>query len=156
MRHLRVCVCWNSMNLPQQALFFNLCDNLISMRYLGVDFGTKKVGIAISDEEASFAFPKKIVPLGEALDFIKVLAKEENISAIVIGESLANSGESNIILEASKAFAEKLKEQTCLEVFFEREGFSSVEAHRYQTDRGDRDDSAAAIILQRFLDKNRK
>jgi putative Holliday junction resolvase len=126
------------------------------MRYLGIDFGTKKVGIAISDEEASFAFPKKIVETSEALEFIKGLVKEEGVGAIVIGESVANSGQENQILKLSKDFAEKLKAQTGLEVFFEREGFSSVEAHRYQTDRGDRDDSAAAIILQRFLDKNKK
>lgn len=126
------------------------------MRYLGIDFGTKKVGVAISDEEASFAFPKKIVAIDEALEFIKQLIKEEGIKAVVMGESMANSGEENQILKSSKDFAEKLKVQTGLEVFFEREGFSSVEAHRYQTDRGDRDDSAAAIILQRFLDKKKK
>jgi RNase H-fold protein (predicted Holliday junction resolvase) len=37
-------------------------------------------------------------------------------------------------------------------VYRQNELFSSVEAHRYQTKKGDRDDSAAAIILQRFLD----
>ena len=126
------------------------------MRYLGIDFGTKKVGVAISDEEASFAFPEKIVAIDEALEFIKQLIKEEGIKAVVMGESMANSGEENQILKSSKDFAEKLKVQTGIEVFFEREGFSSVEAHRYQTDRGDRDDSAAAIILQRFLDKKKK
>ena len=125
------------------------------MRYLGIDYGTKRVGIAISDEAGEFAFPKAIVSTGEALDIIDTICKQEQVAAIVIGESLASNGEQNNLTPLINAFKAKLTLLTELPIFFEREGFSTVEAHRYQIDAGKRDDSAAAIILQRFLDKQK-
>ncbi len=126
------------------------------MKYLGIDYGTKKVGIAISDESGGFAFPKAIVSVSEAIQTVDELCKTESISTIVVGESVASNGERNVVADAAKKFAEKLHAQTNLPVVFEQEFNSSVEAHRYQTDAGSRDDSAAAIILQRFLDKKKK
>ncbi len=126
------------------------------MQYMGVDYGTKRVGIAISDEEGSFAFPKEIVATSEAVSFIKALCEMSPIGAVVIGESLATNGEENDVVIMAKSFAKKLESSISVPIFFEREGFSSVEAHRYQTKKGNRDDSAAAVILQRFLDKQKK
>lgn len=126
------------------------------MQYIGIDYGTKRVGIALSDEEGSFAFPKEIVATNEAIASIKALTETGTITAIVIGESLANNGGENDILSHTRRFVEKLKTVVSIPIIFEREGFSSVEAHRYQTKKGNRDDSAAAVILQRFLDKRQK
>lgn len=126
------------------------------MQYIGIDYGTKRVGIALSDEEGSFAFPKEIVATNEAIDSITALTEAGTITAIVIGESLANNGGENDILSHTRRFVEKLKTVVLIPIIFEREGFSSVEAHRYQTKKGNRDDSAAAVILQRFLDKRQK
>lgn len=126
------------------------------MKYLGVDYGTKRVGIAISDDEGSFAFPKVITQTGDAIDIIITLCKDEQINAIVIGESLASNETPNELVSDTAAFKAKLAAATELPIFFEREDFSTVEAHRYQTDAGTRDDSAAAIILQRFLDKQKR
>ena len=126
------------------------------MQYIGVDYGTKRVGIAISDEEGSFAFPKGIVPTSDAIGYIETLVKTGAISGIVVGESLATNGEENDVLFMTKSFAKKLAAVVSVPIVFEREGFSSVEAHRYQTKKGNRDDSAAAVILQRFLDKRQK
>ena len=126
------------------------------MQYIGIDYGTKRVGIALSDEEGSFAFPKEIVATNEAVDSITALTETGTITAIVIGESLANNGGENDILSHTRRFVEKLKTVVSIPIIFEREGFSSVEAHRYQTKKGNRDDSAAAVILQRFLDKRQK
>jgi putative Holliday junction resolvase len=126
------------------------------MKYLGIDYGTKRVGVAISDDAGEFAFPKAIAPSAEALGTIANLCKEEGIGAIVIGESIASNEVSNDLMPMVNAFKAKLTLATELPIFFEREGFSTVEAHRYQTSAGSRDDSAAAIILQRFLDKKKK
>ncbi len=126
------------------------------MKYLGIDYGTKRVGIAISDEAGEFAFPKAIFPSPEAIEGIVALCKEEGVGAIVIGESIASNEVSNDLMPMVNAFKAKLTLATELPIFFEREGFSTVEAHRYQTSAGSRDDSAAAIILQRFLDKKKK
>ncbi len=123
------------------------------MKYLGIDYGTKRVGIAISDENGSFAFPREIVGSSDIFEYLAILIKKENIAGIVIGESLASNGAENDLVANSKSFAKKLETKMSIPIFFEREDFSTVEAHRYQTKKGNRDDSAAAVILQRFLDK---
>ena len=126
------------------------------MKYVGIDYGTKKVGIALSSDDGSFAFPREIVPTDDLLEYLQALIKEEEIQGFVIGQSLASNGQGNDIAERVQALGKKIEEKTTKPVFFVREDFSSVEAHRYQTKKGDRDDSAAAIILQRFLDKQKK
>ncbi len=126
------------------------------MKYLGIDYGTKRVGVAISDDGGSFAFPKAIFESAGVVDAIAKLCKEERVEAIVIGESVASNGEPNELAPLVQTFKAQLVVATTLPIYFEREGFSSVEAHRYQVDKGARDDSAAAIILQRFLDKQQK
>ncbi len=127
----------------------------MDMKYLGVDYGTKKTGIAISDEEGSFAFPKDIVATENLFEYLDVIFKQEDIEAIVIGQSLATNGEENELAQKVQNIGKKIEEKTGKNIFFIREDFSSVEAHRYQTKKGNRDDSAAAIILQRFLDKKK-
>ena len=125
------------------------------MKYIGIDFGTKRVGVAISDESGMFAFPKDIFTITNAEKNIVALCKKEVISGIVIGESIAGNEAVNEVHEKVKRFADRLSKATALPLFFQREDFSSVEAHRFQTTAGARDDSAAAIILQRFLDKKK-
>ena len=135
------------------------------MRYLGVDYGSKKIGLAISDEESQFAFPFSIITnknKDESIKNILEILKEKDIQNIVVGESKNLKGEDNIILSEAKDFVKKLASEFSkiknvdLEINFEKEWLSTLEARRYN-DRRDADDSAAAIILQRFLDKlNRK
>ena len=124
------------------------------MKYMGLDYGTKRIGIAISDEEGQFAFPKSIIASdAHAVAIINQIAREEGVTGIVLGESLATNEEPNEIILQTLRFKEKLATATGITVFLEREGFSTVEAHRYQPKKGNRDDSAAAIILQRYLDR---
>lgn len=125
------------------------------MKYLGIDYGTKRIGIAISDENGEFAFPKMIVGPAEAIAEIAGLCQQESVQAIVMGRSLASNGVENNLVGVTEQFKEKIHGATGLPVHFQDEGFSSMEAHRYQTDAGNRDDSAAAIILQRYLDRIR-
>ncbi len=126
------------------------------MKYLGVDFGTKRTGIAMSDENAEFAFPSGVVASESAMKEIVALCKKEPIKGIIVGRSIASNEAENDVQKNIDRFAAHVELTTGLPVLFEREDFSSVEAHRYQTDAGKRDDSAAAIILQRFLDKKKK
>lgn len=123
-------------------------------KYIGVDYGTKKVGIALSDESASFAFPYAIVTPQSLKETILSIKEKEPIVGIVFGLSVATNGVTNELSNTVQVVAETLS--SIAPVYFQQEMFSSVEAHRYQTDAGDRDDSAAAIILQRFLDKTKK
>ena len=122
------------------------------MKYLGIDYGTKRIGIAISDDDGEFAFPKGIIAAPHAISDIAEICEKEHVEAIVIGKSVASNGADNDIVPQTEKFKEKLSEAIKLPIFFQQESFSTVEAHRYQVDAGKRDDSAAAIILQRFLD----
>jgi putative holliday junction resolvase len=126
------------------------------MKFLGIDYGTKRVGVAISDDAGEFAFPKGILNTAEVVSEIETMCSEEAVQGIVIGESIASNEQENDTQTSVKKFAALLAAKTSIAIYFEREDFSSVEAHRYQTDAGKRDDSAAAIILQRFLDKRQK
>lgn len=133
------------------------------MKYLSLDYGSKKIGVAISDEMNILAFPFKIIFYKDTEKVIKdilEIVKEEKIKTIVIGESVNQKGELNKIAIKARKLAFNL-EEVFLEknidcnVHFEKEWFSTLEARRYD-DRQDADDSAAAIILQRFLDKINK
>ena len=57
------------------------------MKIIGIDYGTQKVGIAISDDEGKLAFPVSTVATGEALDYLDLLAKEKKADTVVVGES---------------------------------------------------------------------
>jgi putative Holliday junction resolvase len=124
------------------------------MKYLGIDYGTKRIGIAVSDDNGEFAFPKSIIGPQNAVAEIAALCEKEKVGTIVIGKSVASNGGDNEIVPATERFREKLAAAIQLPIFFQQESFSTVEAHRYQVTAGNRDDSAAAIILQRFLDSN--
>lgn len=136
------------------------------MKYLGIDYGSKKVGLAISDDEGSFAFPYKIIPNNmELLDSIHNICGEENITAIVIGESLDFSCRPNKVMGSIEDLRKTLEIELELPVYYEKEFMTSVFARGSdgkevnnarkvkQKDKGKIDDSAAALILQRFLDK---
>lgn len=136
------------------------------MRYLGIDYGEKRVGVAISDEDGNMAFPYKIIPNDmELLDAIHNICGTEEISAIVLGESHDLSGKPNKIMGSIEEFKRNIEAELDLPVYFQKEFMTSVfargndgkkENDARKTKKGKDvkiDDSAAAIILQRYLDK---
>lgn len=126
------------------------------MRYLGIDFGAKRIGIAISDESGGFAFPKEVVANDRAaLDYITGLV-DANIAAVVIGDARAANGMENPITFEADHFAEKLGERITVQIHRAWEAWSSVEAGRFAPEGKHDDAAAAAIILQRFLDSRGK
>jgi putative Holliday junction resolvase len=143
-------------------------------RFLGIDFGTKRIGIAISDENSTLAFPKEIVP-NDAKTFKKIgeIIKSENVSEIVIGESVDFSGRLNMLSARIDLFVKELEVEFHLPIHRQKEFLTSVEARRSKdgkhtlspsqahsklksTKSGRVDASAAALILQRYLDKKNK
>lgn len=129
------------------------------MRYLGIDYGHRKLGLAISDELGSFAFPYQVIPnfsREKLIEDIKDVCKKEGVEKIVIGESLDLSGEANSIQSDILTFKEMLEKETGLEIIFEREFFTTWEAKRI-IDEGQNDKQtdarAAALILKSYLDK---
>ncbi|MBU6388426.1 Holliday junction resolvase RuvX [Patescibacteria group bacterium] len=133
------------------------------MRYLGVDYGSKKVGLALSDEAGTMGFPHAIVPnTPRLLDELCALIAKENVGAIVIGESRTLSGGENPIAEDARALGEHLATRSGTPVFFESEVFTSAEARRAPAKtektraakpRGNVDASAAALILTSYLSR---
>lgn len=125
----------------------------MDMKLLGIDYGSKRVGIAFSDENGEFAIPSVVLNnsknlLKEVLD----LAKEKEIKEIVIGESKNYKGEANTILKESLKFKTELEKEGYM-VHLEPEFMTSANAERFQGKNDLIDASAAALILQSFLDK---
>ena len=124
-------------------------------RFLGIDFGTKRIGLAISDENKMLAFPKEVI-LNDKNVFERLgeVIKEENILEIVVGESMDFDGEPNKVAKEIEIFILKLKTEFNLLVHKQKEFLTSVEARRYKDkDRQNGVDAgAAALILQRYLD----
>ena len=126
------------------------------MKYLGIDYGSKKVGFAQSDDDARLAFPLLIAPNDGTLfkDTVEMV-RELKITAIVIGESVNGDGKPNEIAKKARAFGSQIEETVDVRVFFQKEWFTTVEARKQpgREDEHDVDDSAAALLLQRYLDK---
>lgn len=139
------------------------------MKYMGIDFGLKRVGLALSDEEGKFAFPKEVLKNDTNLVAnINTIIKNKGASIIVVGESLNQYNQKNIIENDIEKFISVLDQEINLPIVREKEFFSSFEAHsregkeqnnareskKEKTD--DLDAKAAAIILQRYLDRINK
>ncbi|PIR84146.1 Holliday junction resolvase RuvX [Candidatus Kaiserbacteria bacterium CG10_big_fil_rev_8_21_14_0_10_51_14] len=124
------------------------------MKYLGIDYGAKRVGVAISDADGKIAFPRTVFQNNEKLfSQLKQLAVDEHIEAIIVGDTRAFAGLENPITKDAEVFVEELKKTLALPVTLASEAGSSIEASRYAEKRNEHDDSAAAaIILQRYLD----
>lgn len=127
------------------------------MRYLGIDYGTKKIGIALSDENGTMGFPHSIMVADNKFsERIDMLIRKEKVEAVVIGESRNFSGIENAIAKHARAFAEALNKRTGVPIFFEPETLTTQEAKRFPS--GERivskepvDAAAAALILTSYL-----
>jgi putative Holliday junction resolvase len=126
------------------------------MKYLGIDFGSKKVGFAQSDDEGRMAYPLMIAPNDTMLfkDTLELI-REMKFSVVVIGESVDGSGKPNPIAKEARKFGTLLENAIDIKIVFEKEWYSTVEARKQPGKEGshDVDDQAAAIVLQRYLDK---
>lgn len=130
-----------------------------SMKYIGIDYGTKKTGIALSDEAGTMGFPHGIIPTTPTMvDEIALLIREKGVGAAVVGQSLSLSMEENAVAEEVKTFAEALRVHAGIPVHFELEMFTTQAARRFpdgERMKGspDVDAAAAALILTGFLER---
>lgn len=124
------------------------------MRYLGIDYGSKRVGLALSDEGGKFAMPHSVIPNDHKLVEKIVTICKGGVEGIVLGESVNDKNENNKIMELITPFKKELEGTTRLPVIFEKEYMSSQHAEFFQGKHDMLDASAAALILQRFLDKH--
>jgi putative Holliday junction resolvase len=123
------------------------------MRYLGIDYGSKRVGVAVSDPSGGFAQPVSVVSNSSELTVeIEKIAHDYETDEIVIGESRRFDMTPNDILPAILDFKAEM-EKRGFTVHLELEFMTSAQAERLQGKHDKIDASAAAIILQSFLDR---
>ncbi len=126
------------------------------MRYLGIDYGEKRVGLSLSDERGDFSYPLSVLQNSEKLvEEIAIICKEKNVATIVIGESKNFNQEENPIMKRVHALVEELIVKTGLPVKLHPEFMTSLEAEHIQGHNDMHDASAAAIILKSYLDSNK-
>ena len=124
------------------------------MRYMGIDYGKKRVGVAISDEDGKMAFPREVLPNdAKLLARIKKLCEEQKIVTIVLGESNDFKGQPNKIMKDIEPFKIDLWEETGLPVEYELEYLTSHQVENIFGKTKMLDASAASIILQSYLDR---
>lgn len=124
------------------------------MRLLGIDYGKKRVGIAITDEAGTMAFPKAVFPNDNFLfGEIKNLVLGHKIEKIVIGESRDFKMNENPIMSRIKAFKNELERDLKIVVDYEPEMLTSYQASYFQGKTDMIDASAASIILQSYIDR---
>jgi len=131
---------------------------------LAIDFGTKRIGLAVTDPERKFVFPRDTLlrkTLEADLDAIAGLCREDDVDLLVVGLPLNADGSAGPMVDAARAFGEQVARRTGLPLVYVDERYSSIEAderlreiHGRDTRkrRALRDRAAAAIILRTFLE----
>lgn len=138
------------------------------MKYIGLDFGEKRIGIALSDENGTIAFPHSVIQNNQdAVKVIVDLCAHVRAGAVVIGDTKTGGGEQNAVTQKAKEFTEALSAAGCtVSVVSEFASTGAARAAVTQLEGAPRgevqspvyhtidniDAQAAAVILQRYLD----
>lgn len=124
-------------------------------KFLGIDWGEKRIGLALGDSETKIATPFCIV---SSLDEVLRLIKEEEVECVVIGKpySISNLSTDKQVSKIYSTFLKSLKEKAGVDVFTIDERLSSKAADALvgtKKTKASRDSIAAMIILQSYLDR---
>jgi len=133
-------------------------------KIIGIDYGTQRIGLAISDDGWQFAVTHDTFEVnkdGNFIDYLHDLCKQEDVKEIVIGLPLDQHGQQGDKAKEVLKFAEQVKKKCKRTVNFEDERFTSVmakqqldeAAKKHKHKKGLIDQGAAKIILQSYLDK---
>lgn len=133
------------------------------MRILALDHGTVRIGVAVSDEMRMFASPLEFIPaspLAGALERLQQLIQEKDVELIVIGMPRNMDGSYGPAAQKVQEYVEQLRGAVTVPLVTWDERLSSVQAqrmlrqagHKAKQQKGKVDASAAAILLQSYLD----
>jgi putative Holliday junction resolvase len=133
------------------------------MRVLALDHGTKRVGLAISDEMGMIAQPLTFLnaePIAALLEDLKKVVAERNVEQVLVGIPRNMDGSYGPAAEKARKFVDQLKTALTVPVRTWDERLTSVQANRDMIQGGLRreqrklkaDQTAAAILLQSYLD----
>ena len=133
-------------------------------RYLGIDYGKKRIGLALSDIMGIMAQPFDVIEfkgLKNNVENILKIAKEKDVSCIVIGKPVNMNATEGEMAQLAIEFAEELKKVTDIKVEMIDERLTTMQAERVLIEeanlsrekrKGIRDKLAATFILQTYLD----
>jgi len=137
------------------------------MRILGIDYGTRRLGLAVSDEDEIVVSPLPILHRSRSsnrdLMALRALIREREIASIVVGLPLNMDGSHGEMARNAEAFANELRKRTRLPVMCYDERRTTQEAERVLLEadlprkhrKELRDSVAATFILQAYLDEHR-
>ena len=123
------------------------------IKYLGIDWGEKRIGLAIGDSETRTAIPHKIV---EDIDNIVEIINKEEINKIIIGLPIKMDEKKSISYEKAKKFINQLKNKIRIPIETVDERLTSKAADALVGDKktkAEKDAISAMFILQSYLDK---
>jgi putative Holliday junction resolvase len=132
-------------------------------RIMGIDYGTARIGVALSDELQMLAHPTETITVARVADpvaRIAALVAEKNVELIVVGLPRHMNGSVGISADGASVFAEKLKPKVGCKVRTWDERLSTAAAQRalreagksVRESRGYIDQVAAQMLLQSYLD----
>lgn len=128
------------------------------MRYLGIDYGTVRVGMAISDEEGKIAFPYYVLSVknlwNTAEEILRVI-KEKKVGVVVVGMPRKIDGKETEQTRITQKFVDFLADYVPVPVETHDEILTTKIAKSHSTPEM-LDASAAALILQGYLDRSSK
>ena len=134
-------------------------------KILAIDYGKKRIGIAISDSKKSIAFPLKTIVNKEIFFYLKEIIQTEKIEAIVLGEPKSLNNKENILLLEVIKFKKKIISLFSLPVYLVDERFTSkiaskiiLDANIKKMKRRDKsliDKVSASLILETYLKKKK-
>jgi len=133
-------------------------------RIIAVDYGVKRVGLAVADPLRLFAQPLGTYPPDEAVEKLRELHRTDGVETLVVGWPYTPDGEEGTAVERVRPFFNRLRNAfPGVELVAWDERFSSARAkeairasgagRKARRDRGRIDRAAAAIILQEYLDE---
>lgn len=128
-------------------------------RVLGIDYGDKRVGVAVSDEAQQFVFTRPtLANRGKRALFRELgqLVEQEGVERIVVGLPLTLRGERGQQATAIQSVMCELEEVLSVPVDFEDERLTSSYAARFRGSSADADSIAAAAILESYLERRRR
>ena len=136
-------------------------------RIIGIDYGRKRVGVAVSDPLRIFASALDTVPSAKIIDYLKNYAENEPVERFVVGYPMNLDNRPSEAARDVDQFLNLLRKHFPLvPVTLEDERFTSVLAHRAMIDGGVRkmarrdksavDKVSAALILQTYLDRTKQ
>ena|SRR3989338_1217567 len=132
------------------------------MKYIGIDYGEKRVGVAVSDDGGKMAFPRHVETAVGPERFsivaknLKKIIDEEKVGSIIVGLPLGFSMQETESTRRARSFGEFLKKELSVEVIFQNEVLSTMEVEKSGAAPENMvDASSAALILQSFLDNKK-